>query len=561
MPAITLQNIGKYSYIYLSYSKWDANKKYSSNSKIKIGKIHPVTGEAIFSPEFLEKLHESPELLDKTKARFPDAIINIGETTVKTLPKKPIGRYPGENISIGITYFLYNIAESIGLLKPLKESFPDDWKKIFTVASFLIFENKAIMECDDFIEENLTFPVGTLSSQRTSELFFNISKCEYNNFFSKWLNFITEREYIAFDSTNISSYSEQNDLVEYGKAKANPELKQVNLCLLYGKQSKLPIYQTVYSGSLNDVSIIMDVIKEFESIVGSSDILIVNDKRFYSKDNIIGLLKNTNVKFLAAVPFNNKDANDILDVISKSNVLDASSSIIYTNHDSIRGTTQLRTWYNSHKFYTHIFFDCFKALQADTHFKEDLKTLRELYLNDELTNKDYDLFNKYFIVDNSIPKKYKHHIIDNTDEFNTHLRHEGWLILISNHIKNIQDAYNLYINKDCVKKAFMNYKQNLGMNRIYTGNSKRFTNKAVIAFIALILNSHIQQVMSSNNFYKKMSQSKLLRQMNRIDAFLDIDGKYYEKNLTKKQKEILEIFNVKIPNRYIVNHFIKNILK
>jgi transposase len=149
------------------------------------------------------------------------------------------------------------------------------------------------MECDDFVEENLTFPVGTLSSQRTSELLLKIHPEEYNHFFKIWINFIREKECIAFDTTSIPSYSEYNELVEYGKAKSNPELQQVNLCLLYGEKSQLPIYQNVYSGSLNDVSTILGTIKEFEVIAGTSDILIVNDKGFYSKINITELATKT----------------------------------------------------------------------------------------------------------------------------------------------------------------------------------------------------------------------------------------------------------------------------
>jgi transposase len=558
MTAITTQQNGNYKYIYLSDSKWDPILKYNVNEKIRIGKIDLKTGNPVFLPTFLEDMQESHDLKEKVQTRFPGVDLSLVDNNIKI---KPIGRYPGDQIKFGITYFLYNIAASIGLLAPLKESFSDDWKKIFTIASFLIFENRAIMECDDFVEENITFPVGSLSSQRTSELLLKIDYKEYNKFFNKWSNYIKEKECIAFDATSIPSYSQNNDLVAYGKAKSNPEMKQLNLCLLYGEKSKLPIYQTVYNGSLNDVSTILSVLKEFEAIAHYSDILIVNDKGFYSKKNISELFSKTDVKFLSAVPLNNTDAIQIVDHISSSKILDLSSSVIYTNHDSIRGTTLQVPWYDSCKFYTHVFFDCMKNLTADTHFKEDLKQLRDLYLNDKLPAKDLNVFNKFFIVDNSKSKKSKYHLLDNTEEIEKFLKYEGYLVLISNQIKDPQEAHYLYVNKDCVEKAFRAYKQNLGMHRIFTGSSKRFTNKAVVAFIALILNSHIYRVMSENKLFRNYTCSQMLRQITQLQAFLDIDDKYYLKPITKKQKEIFEAFQIDIPNRYSINYFIKNILK
>jgi hypothetical protein len=66
--------------------------------------------------------------------------------------------------------FLYHIAYTIGLLKPLKESFPKNWKEIFKNSFFLIFENKAYHEIDDFIKDNITFKVDNLAEQRSSNL-------------------------------------------------------------------------------------------------------------------------------------------------------------------------------------------------------------------------------------------------------------------------------------------------------------------------------------------------------------------------------------------------------
>jgi transposase len=463
-------------------------------------------------------------------------------------------------LTLGKTYFLYHIADTIGLLKPLKETFPNNWKEIFTIASFLIFENKAYHEIDDFIKDNITFKVGNLASQRTSDLLVEIDSSDYNRFLKKWYDLIKDNEYIAFDSSNISSYSENNEFVEYGNAKDHPELKQVNLCLLYGEKSKLPVYQTVYSGSLNDVSVILDIINEFKAIVDTSEITIVCDKGFYSQKNVKGLLK-LGTKFLLAVPFSNKDANEVYDKFVNCHEFSSSSAIIKTNHHSITGITKHWNWYGTNKLCTHIFLDCLKHASESLNFKEEIKELKESYSKDPLSKKDQEMFDKYLIINSNVSEKSKYHIIDNTEEIDNFLKHAGYLILISNHLNDAQEAHYIYVNKDCVEKAFMSYKQNLGMDRIHTGSGKRFSSKAIIAFIALILNSHIHHVMSVENIYKQYTKSKLLADINRIKVFHDEDGKYHLKTLTKKQRDILQNFKIEIPNIYSVNYFIKKVLQ
>jgi transposase len=557
MSSFTIQKVGQYSYLHISVSKWDPIKKISINKKTKIGKLDLITGEPIFTENFLNELHESPELKEKILKRFPTADLS----NINTIKRKPFGMYPGANLSFGKTYFSYYIAESIGLLKILKESFPYTWQKIFTIASFLLFEDKSIMDCDDFVVDNLTFKVGTLSSQRTSELLFKINERETHDFFNAWYKIIREKEYIAFDSTSIPSYSENNEIAEYGKAKSNPDLKQVNLCLLCGEQSKLPVYQAVYEGSINDVSIFLDIIKQFEVIVGTSDILIVNDKGFFSKKNVLDIVNKTDVKFLLAVPFSNKPSIDIVNELTGSDLLKSPSSLINTNHESIRGITQIRTWFKSHQFYTHILYDGIKHHQEETSLIEDLKDIKDSYLNGKLSINQQNKFNKYFIINKKVPKNSREYIIDNFEAIQQYLSHKGWLILISNHVTDAQEAYDLYINKDCIEKAFEQYKQNLNLQRFYTSNTKRITNKAFVAFIALILNSHVHRIMTNKNLYRKYTRNRMFSQINRMNVFLDTDGKYYIHTLTKSQKDILEAFDLPIPNRNRINYFIKVILK
>lgn len=60
-------------------------------------------------------------------------------------------------------------------------------------------------------------------------------------------------EYLALDITSESSYSELIEDVEWGYNRDHEQLPQVNLCMMVGETSRLPIHQTVYAGSHKDV--------------------------------------------------------------------------------------------------------------------------------------------------------------------------------------------------------------------------------------------------------------------------------------------------------------------
>lgn len=60
--------------------------------------------------------------------------------------------------------------------------------------------------------------------------------------------------YIALDITSISSYSQLMKSCEWGYNRDHENLPQINLCMLFGEESMLPVYQTAYTGSLKDVT-------------------------------------------------------------------------------------------------------------------------------------------------------------------------------------------------------------------------------------------------------------------------------------------------------------------
>lgn len=93
-----------------------------------------------------------------------------------------------------------------------------------------------------------------LSSPRITELLQSIHRDQILSFFKSWLRRSTDKEYLCFDISSISSYGSNNAYVEYGYNRDGEHLSQINIALLSGMDNDIPFYYEILPGSLHDVS-------------------------------------------------------------------------------------------------------------------------------------------------------------------------------------------------------------------------------------------------------------------------------------------------------------------
>lgn len=522
MASITKQRIGKYTYLYESTSYRDEQGR-PRNKKVKIGKIDPYTGETVYTPEYAVKL-------------------GIDQTEVA--PQKPPGTESIKEIldqvkDYGVFWFLLQIAQKIGLLKVLQTAFPSMWKEIFTLSCYLIVSDKPVMYCDDWLFENEWFDVGSMSSQRVSDLLCVFDEADRNEFYRGWYQFIKEREYIALDTTSISSYSEKRAECEFGYNRDGEDLPQTNLCMLFGEKSRLPIYQTSYSGSLGDVSTLECTTAKFQAMFGESDAMFIMDKGFYSKKNV-NMLLNKGVRFLISVSFTNVFARKLIENERKN--IDSLENVIITSGEPVRGVHRDFVW-EDRKLHVHMFFDPEKALRD----RNELFTLITKLKNIVTTGIEYEQYKteieRYLIVEKSENGCYiqvRDEVVAKT------LETSGWFVLISNHIDNPQQAFDAYRMKDVVEKSFWKYKNNLGLDRLRVHSDERAENKSFVAFIALILSSYIHNTMKDKQLYTRLTFDRLFLTLAKLKSVL-IRGQHILRPLTKQQKDLFLSFGVPLP--------------
>jgi transposase len=120
------------------------------------------------------------------------------------------------------------------------------------------------------------------------------------------------------------------------------------------------------------------------------------------------------------------------------------------------------------------------------------------------------------------------------------------MVMLGNGNLGIQEAHDIYRKKDVVEKAFMKYKNLLGLDRLRIHGDERMRNKLFVAFLSLVLVSHIHNVMKEKELYRKMTMEKLFITMSKL-KIIAINGRNILRPLTKEQGEILKAFAIPRP--------------
>ena len=440
----------------------------------------------------------------------------------------------------GAFYLMNEIAKAIGLIDVLRKVLPCEYEEILNIAFFMVSTGEPAMYCADWLYKTEGYTIKDLSSQRISELLANITEGDRLHFFEKWGELRCENEYVALDITSISTYSELINDAEWGYNRDGENLPQVNICLLLGEKSHLPIFQKVYSGSLGDVSTLKTTLQTISGI-NLSNMSIVMDKGFSKVANINDMLSDPLCfRFLMPLKFTLGFARE--QVNRERTAIDSASNTIVIGSDVLRGITSCQKWSDEHEVFIHAIFNPDALTSVKNRLFAKIKELHDEVKQDPAKHRGRSDVKKYLTVRKS-KGGYSAIIKDST--LMPELETTGWLVLISNHIDNAQEALEIYRTKDVVEKGFWRMKTCLDLARLRVHSDKAMQNKIFIGFIALIICAHIHKIMSDNDLYKSWTMKKMLKILERLKIH-HIKSDCILSPLTRDQKRILNAFGFKL---------------
>ena len=522
------------TYAYETTYYWDKEKKQSRAKRTCIGKVDPVTGEIV------------PTRGRAKKGEMKDA---------KALPIKtgPKSFSESKHLYYGATYLLESFSDEIGLTRDLKQCFPDTYKKLLSIAFYLILEDNNPLYRFERWHHTHKHPYGQdITSPRSSELFASITDDQVTQFLRLQAKRRVEDEYWAYDSSSISSYSETLNQVQWGKNKENDKLPQINLLLVFGEKSGLPFYYRKLAGNIPDSKTVKHLLEDLD-ILGFGKTKFVMDRGFYSEDNINGLYKE-HVKFLVGVKLSLKLIKKHLDEVYDD-------IRMFTNYDECLNTygytvsaewnyTQERPYKgdvikDKRRIYIHYFYSIEKGADDEQAFDKRITELCSELLSGKTVEEHKKAYSQFFEVKDT-PVRGRQ-VYYKEDEIKAARKYLGYFAIITNEKMDAFTALHLYRMKDVVEKAFGNIKDRLNMRRLLVKSEKNLDGKIFTEFIALILISHLDHKMKEANLYKTYTMQQLLDKLDVIECFEDERKKLRIGELLNKQSEIYDTLGVTLP--------------
>jgi transposase len=515
------------TYVYDSISTWNKEKKQSQSKRRLIGRLDKESGKVVATDGRMKR--------QKTAA-IPDK------------PKPMVKR-----LFFGATYLLDAIGKELGVTSDLKQCFPQIFEQILSIAYYLIMEGKNPLYRFEKWGTIHKHPFGDdISSQRSSELFSEITEDAIRQFFKLQGKRRIEREHWAYDITSISSYSECLRQVQYGNNKDDDNLPQLNLALVFGEQSRLPFYYRKLAGNIPDVKTVKILLSDFDDL-GLNKIKLVMDRGFYSEKNVNNLLKE-HIKFLMATKISLKYVKNEID-----NVYDEIMSFeCYDDNYELYSTTRAINWEykqerpykgdvlkEKRRVYLHLYYNIDKATEDKKIFDRKLMELKNEIVSEKRIPQHEVLYKRYFIVKSTPVHGIK--VTVNEAEVQNAKRYYGFFALLSNEKTDSITALKIYRNKDIVEKAFGNLKERLNLRRTLVSSEQSLNGKLFVEFIALIFLSHINNRMQEAKMYKNYTMTEMLDKLDIIECVQIPNKKTQIGEILNCQKEIYDAFGINTP--------------
>ena len=512
------------TYVYESTSYWDKEKQQPRSKRKLIGKLDPVSGQVI--PTDGRGKRRSQVNLENPARRGPVPVIRT------------------ERLFYGATYLFDQIGIVTGVTADLKTCFPATYKQIQSIAYYLILEDQNPLFRFKKWAKLHRHPFGEdIPSQRSTEIFQSVTEEAKMHFFRLQGKRRAEKEFWAYDSTSISSYSEMMKQVKYGKNKDGENLPQINLALLFGEESGLPFYYRKLAGNIPDVKTIRELARELD-ILGYEKVKLVMDRGYYSAENINTLFKD-HMKFLCGTSTALSFAKDYIREIGADKdryeyynsdlelyVFSKTISWHYEQERPYKGDTVRE----DRRLYLHLYFNPDKLSDDGKAFNKRLDGLKEELLSGKRIPEHEKEYRKYFEI-RETPKR-GISLSYNQDAINAARERYGFFVLISNEVKDPVAALSLYRMRDIVEKAFWNVKERLNLRRTLTSSESSLEGKLFVEFVALIYLSYIKKKMEETGLFAKYTMHELLDELDVIECFTEPGKSPIQGEVLKKQEQV-----------------------
>lgn len=510
-------HVNNYDYVYLTEKvEYSSKLKRSVPKRTAIGKLND-EGLLIPNHNYFEIYGTSEEIID------------------------PFNR--SDFISVGMHAVISRIIDNLGLKELLDSIFDENSKKILDIATYLISrQDNAMYFFEDYGYSHSLFSEKNFSDNTIGKLFDEVNVKDIDLFIKSWV--ITHAHddiYISYDSTNMNSSAGDLELVEYGHAKDDKDLPQINVSLGYNQTDNIPLIYELYAGSIIDNTECKKMVDR-ASYYGCKNVGFILDRGYFSIENIKYFEKH-HYDYILMTKGNASFVQKAIE--------ECSASLKYGNNNylpeyELYGTTIERDLFsNDNKQYIHVYYDGIKAEKDKIEFNNHLNRMDDALeekMKQRLQRKEdvksYENYYKVKFDDNGYFYSYQR----KDNDIKKAMDRMGYFVIITSKEMTALEALDIYRDRDAIEKVFRMEKSYLGFNAFRVHSTDKLESKLFISFIALIIRNEMSQK-TKKLYYtnrKEYTLPKIIQQLERMGITRLSDNKYHERYaLTARQKKII----------------------
>lgn len=512
-------------YIYhVKSRKYDSEKGYTIEDRVCIGKLSDTEG-MMYPNEMYDSYYSSEEMKEGELPEFSDTI-HIG---TRALISHILMETKIEDILEGL------FEENAGLIKDV-------------LAYMIVSESCAYQYFPYFMREYMSFTGKVYSDATICRLLKKIEDTDRQTFLDAWnqINSDLKDVYVSYDSTNFNTRNDYDGYSEYGYAKDDEDLPQVNLAYVTAQKNGRPLYYELYPGSISDSSEVRYMMKAVNGY-GYKNIGFIFDRGYYS-EKFLNQMSKDGYFFIIMLKDNCKYVQE---TIGKHRLKLTEQASCYIRNHEVSGVTE-RVKVGNRTYYVHVYYDDSRASSEKKAYlntvagleKELGKKLEEKKWTKEKLKKYEKEFRMKFDLNGillSFSRKDK--------AIAEKLNGMGYFAILTSKKMEASDALDIYRDRDAIEKMFRALKSGMDFDHAGVQGLMSLESKVFLTFIAGIIRNEIfygtKQLRLEDR--KNYTVPAVMRIMDMMEATKNVrTGKYIRRYAsTGKQKKILTAFKLK----------------
>ena len=515
-------------YVYhVTGSEYKKDKRYVVEKRVCIGKM--VDDENMNPNDSFYQYYEIVGGNDEEAPAFSDAL------------------------QVGASTLIFKVMEELKISELLESIHGQtDANLIKDLVSYMIIRQTSTMQhYSDFVWGHLVNSEKKWDDTKISDFFKNaVDYAQTELFVSKWNEIQPEHSeiYISYDSTNMNTKADGVDMAEYGHAKEDSDIPQVNISCAVNHKDATPLFYEMYPGSIIDntqCTHMVDRAKEY----GYKNVGLILDRGYFSIKNI-RYFDAKGYDFLMMIKNNSILVRDML---KEAKLPLLTKAKYYLPEHDVYGLTKQGTIGDDITVRNfHIYYDNVRASQEKNEYLKQLVKKEEHLqkkVNEKIRRKeDMVAYKKLFKLkydNNGYLESYSR----NENEIQKEIDKLGFFVIVTSKEMSASEALDIYRKRDSVEKIFRMLKTGLEYDTFRVHSQDSLESKTYVMFIASIVRNYIFQglkkVSEKEKDRKNYTVPAAISELEKITIVKNSKDVYIRRyGLTKKQKNIVKQFGI-----------------